>query len=77
MTSTMSSLEVWVPKTKTKLSWMAPYMNNPVGRLIGWLVALNVGWPLYLTFNIESHHYDRFYSHYDPNGPIYNDPERT
>ncbi|MQM18716.1 hypothetical protein Taro_051710 [Colocasia esculenta] len=69
--------QVWVPKTKTKISWMAAYMNNPVGRLIGWLVALTVGWPLYLAFNIESRHYDRFASHYDPNGPIYNDRERT
>ncbi|CAA7394546.1 unnamed protein product [Spirodela intermedia] len=69
--------EVWVPKTKPNLSPLAKYQNNPLGRVVGWLVALTVGWPLYLAFNIESRFYDRFASHYDPYGPIYNDRERT
>uniref|UniRef100_A0A1D1XTN1 Omega-6 fatty acid desaturase, endoplasmic reticulum isozyme 2 n=1 Tax=Anthurium amnicola TaxID=1678845 RepID=A0A1D1XTN1_9ARAE len=76
-TNNLERDEVWVPKTKSKLSWMAKYMNNPIGRVIGWLIALTVGWPLYLAFNIESRYYDRFASHYDPYGPIYNDRERS
>ncbi|XP_078431089.1 delta(12)-fatty-acid desaturase FAD2-like [Wolffia australiana] len=69
--------EVWVPKTKSKLSPMAKYQKNPLGRIIGWLVALTLGWPLYLAFNIESRFYDRFASHYDPYGPIFRNSERT
>ncbi|XP_031267314.1 delta(12)-acyl-lipid-desaturase-like [Pistacia vera] len=75
-TGSLERDEVFVPKTKSKTSWFAKYLNNPPGRALTLLVTLTLGWPLYLTFNVSGRPYDRFACHFDPHGPIYSDRER-
>ncbi|KAK2991656.1 hypothetical protein RJ640_023797 [Escallonia rubra] len=75
-TGSLERDEVFVPKPKSKIPWYSKYLNNPFGRMITLVITLTLGWPLYLAFNVSGRPYDRFASHYDPNGPIYNDRER-
>lgn len=75
-TGSMSRDEVFVPKTKDRLGVSAMFLNTPVGRLLSIILTLTVGWPLYLAFNVSGRPYDRFASHFDPNGPIFNNRER-
>ena len=75
-TGSLSRDEVFVPKTKNNLTFFAHYQNNPFGRLMIIAVALTLGWPLYLTFNVSGRSYERPASHYNPYGPIFNKRER-
>ncbi|KAI4371263.1 hypothetical protein MLD38_019524 [Melastoma candidum] len=75
-TGSLERDEVFVPKQKSSMRWYSKYLNNPVGRVIALTITLTLGWPLYLMFNVSGRPYDRFASHYDPYGPIYNDRER-
>ncbi|XVF07357.1 hypothetical protein REPUB_Repub06bG0131300 [Reevesia pubescens] len=68
--------EVFVPKQKSDIKWWAKYLNNPPGRFLTLTIQLTVGWPLYLAFNVSGRPYERFASHFNPYGPIYNDRER-
>ncbi|MCD9641951.1 Delta(12)-fatty-acid desaturase [Datura stramonium] len=68
--------EVFVPKHKSKLGWLPKSLNNPPGRVVMIIALLTLGWPLYVTFNAFGRSYDRFASHFNPYGPIYNDSER-
>ncbi|KAH7423072.1 hypothetical protein KP509_12G038300 [Ceratopteris richardii] len=75
-TGSMTRDEVFLPKTKDRLGIAAIFLNNPIGRLLSIIVTLLLGWPLYLIFNVSGRPYDRFASHFDPNGPIFNNRER-
>lgn len=75
-TGSLEKDEVFVPKTKSGLSWFSKYLNNPPGRFITLTVQLTIGWPLYLMFNVSGRPYTRFACHFDPNAPIYSDRER-
>ncbi|KAF5735738.1 omega-6 fatty acid desaturase [Tripterygium wilfordii] len=68
--------EVFVPKTKSSISWYSKYLNNPLGRFLTLLVTVTLGWPLYLAFNVSGRSYDRFACHFDPYGPIYSPREK-
>ncbi|NP_001310650.1 oleate hydroxylase FAH12 [Ricinus communis] len=68
--------EVFVPKSKSKISWYSKYLNNPPGRVLTLAATLLLGWPLYLAFNVSGRPYDRFACHYDPYGPIFSERER-
>lgn len=76
-TGSLERDEVFVPKTKSGISWFAKYVNNPPGRVAMLLVQFTLGWPLYLMFNVSGRPYDRFACHFDPNSPIYSDRERA
>lgn len=76
-TGSLSRDEVFVPKTKDKISFAWFLYSNPIGRLLSIIVTLTLGWPLYLTFNVSGRPYNRFASHFDPNGPIFNNRERV
>ncbi|GAV63954.1 FA_desaturase domain-containing protein/DUF3474 domain-containing protein [Cephalotus follicularis] len=75
-TGSLDKDEVFVPKKKSGISWYFKYLNHPPGRVLTLVVTLSLGWPLYLVFNVSGRHYERFASHYDPNGPIFSDRER-
>lgn len=76
-TGSLDRDEVFVPKTKSKMSWFSNYLsNNPLGRTVTIAITLTLGWPLYLAFNVSGRPYDRFACHFDPYGPIYSDRER-
>ncbi|VFQ60060.1 unnamed protein product [Cuscuta campestris] len=75
-TGSLERDEVFVPKTKTRISRFYKYLNNPLGRVLTLMVTLSMGWPLYLAFNVSCRPYDRFACHYDPYGPIFNARER-
>ncbi|KAK1267673.1 Omega-6 fatty acid desaturase, endoplasmic reticulum isozyme 2 [Acorus gramineus] len=75
-TGSLERDEVFVPKPKSEIPWFSKHLNNPPGRVLSLLITLTLGWPLYLVFNVSGRKYDRFASHYDPYGPIYNDRER-
>eukprot|EP00250_Pteridium_aquilinum_P022662 c2551_g1_i1 orf=201-1337(-) len=75
-TGSMSKDEVFVPKTKASLGFTSIFLNTPIGRLLSIVITLTLGWPLYLAFNVSGRPYDRFASHFDPNGPIFNNRER-
>ncbi|XP_047156853.1 omega-6 fatty acid desaturase, endoplasmic reticulum isozyme 1-like [Vigna umbellata] len=68
--------EVFVPKSKSNVSWYHKCFNNRIGRAVSLLITLTLGWPLYLAFNVSGRRYDRFASHYHPYAPIYSDSER-
>ncbi|KAK8956874.1 Omega-6 fatty acid desaturase, endoplasmic reticulum isozyme 2 [Platanthera zijinensis] len=76
-TGSLDRDEVFVPKPRSSLAWFSPYLNNPLGRVLTLTVTLTLGWPMYLLLNVSGRHYDRFASHFDPYGPIYNDRERA
>lgn len=76
-TGSLDRDEVFVPKTKSRISWFAKAMNNPPGRVFMLVVQLTLGWPMYLLFNVSGRPYDRFACHYDPHSPIYSDRERA
>lgn len=76
-TGSLERDEVFVPKTKSGISWFAKYVNNPPGRVAMLLVQFTLGWPLYLMFNVSGRPYDRFACHFDPKSPIYSDRERA
>lgn len=69
--------EVFVPKPRAALPFYAPYLNNPVARVLTLAVTLSLGWPLYLAFNVSGRSYPRFACHFDPFSPIYNARERA
>lgn len=75
-TGSLSRDEVFVPKTKDKIgaSWF--FYRNPIGRVFSIIITLTLGWPLYIMFNVSGRPYDRFASHFDPNGPIFNKREK-
>ncbi|MCO5574268.1 hypothetical protein L7F22_028050 [Adiantum nelumboides] len=73
----MSRDEVFVPKTKENLGFSAFFLSTPVGRLLSIIITLTLWWPMYLAFNVLGYSYDRFASHYDPKGPIFNSRERV
>ncbi|KAJ7974878.1 Fatty acid desaturase [Quillaja saponaria] len=75
-TGSLERDEVFVPKTKAKVSWYSKYLNNPPGRALTLVVTTILGWPLYLAFNVSGRPYDRFACHYDPCGPIFSGRER-
>lgn len=75
-TGSMTKDEVFVPKTRDALGLSSIFLNTPIGRLISIIITLTLGWPLYLAFNVSGRPYDRFASHFDPNGPIFNNRER-
>ncbi|KAI5070504.1 hypothetical protein GOP47_0014847 [Adiantum capillus-veneris] len=66
----------FVPKTKDKIGFAWLLYSNPAGRLLSIVITLTLGWPLYLLFNVSGRPYERFASHFDPNGPIFNESER-
>lgn len=76
-TGSLSRDEVFVPKTKEKIGFTWLLYSNPVGRLVSIVTTLTFGWPLYLMFNVSGRPYDRFASHFDPNGPLFNNRERV
>lgn len=76
-TGSLDRDEVFVPKPRSSLAWFSPYLNNPFGRVLTLTVTLTLGWPMYLVSNVSGRPYDRFASHFDPYGPIYNDRERA
>eukprot|EP00250_Pteridium_aquilinum_P000344 c10382_g1_i1 orf=195-1328(-) len=76
-TGSLSRDEVFVPKTKDRIGFVWLLYSNPVGRLFSIVITLTLGWPLYLLFNVSGRPYDRFASHFDPNGPIFNNRERV
>lgn len=38
---------------------------------------LLLGWPLYITMNLEGHRYDHFPNHFDPNAPMFQKRDRN
>lgn len=75
-TASLERDEVFVPKTRERAGFTSKLSNNPLGRLFFIVVTLTLGWPSYLLFNASGRPYDRFASHFDPNGPIFNNRER-
>ncbi|KAK7357832.1 hypothetical protein VNO80_17129 [Phaseolus coccineus] len=75
-TGSLDRDEVFVPKSKSNVSWYHKCFNNPLGRAVSLLITLTLGWPLYLAFNVSGRPYNHFASHYHPYAPIYSDRER-
>ncbi|KAK7392802.1 hypothetical protein VNO78_21250 [Psophocarpus tetragonolobus] len=75
-TGSLERDEVFVPKTKSNVSWYSRFLSNPPGRVLTLFITLTLGWPLYLAFNVSGRKYDKFACHFDPYGPIYSDRER-
>lgn len=74
-TGSLKQDEVFILKPKSQLPCFSKYLNNHPGSFLALVVSLTLGWPLYLTFNISGHRYDRFAYHYDPYSRIYSDQE--
>lgn len=75
-TGSMERDEVFVPKTRERAVLTGRLLNNPLGRIVFIVITLTLGWPFYLLLNASGRPYDRFASHFDPTGPIFNSRER-
>ncbi|XP_047318722.1 delta(12)-fatty-acid desaturase FAD2-like [Impatiens glandulifera] len=61
-TNSIERDEIFVPKRKETVGYLAKYIDNPIGRTTKIVILLTMGWPLHLIRN--------FY------GPIYSKQER-
>lgn len=69
--------EVFVPKSESSfIEGDMPLLHTAPFRAVSILVALLIGWPLYLAFNVSGRPYPGWANHFNPYSPIFTKRER-